>query len=796
MKKIGNVCLFLGLLTCLYYYAAVEAMSCITVGAGYCNNNRQNFLRCFITSNDTELIKVMLKNCSSENGKYENLYIYKSYVSTKFGNLILDLELPSNIRQVFLFNIRDQDHFRLTTSSLNSGLTRLFCRNNVEIESHNFFNYYTGLQNLFVFNLISKTTPSFTNLQFLTFLYARVSGPGSHTFDNTIVSGLTNLSVLYMVSSYFNGITEDAFDNLIMLRYLNLDSNKIRFIEDGAFTGLSNLQLLSLANNRIKLVSKNIFVGLNQLTYLSISENREFPIEALLHTKSVVQLYIQFNDYHTLDSIIFQQMNALSTVYLDNPFVCDCNLAWASRVSQYGIDIFSGECFEPHNVFHEDITNPQLYVNCTQSESLQCFDKSIACPIHQICHNTEEGYYCDCPMGYELNAIAQCGDIDECDEINNCTQTCENTDGSFYCVCDKGYKLSTNGYDCDDVNECQEWNGGCEFGCRNTIGSFQCYCDYGHQLMNETHCESDVLCDVVDSRGYRENLFTCQGGFNLTLTNLICQSTPVPTTQTTERPTSCPIGYSLHNSGECKDVDECVEAICVYTCENTEGSYRCMCEEGYKLATNGYDCDDVNECQIWNGGCQFGCRNTIGSFECYCEYGHKLINETHCEEGIECELVGDSCINALESKYYCQGGFNLSIYNLSCPNVDIQGTNPYMPVQTGSHWVIPTVFLLVISLIANAFLIFMLITVFIYFVRKDNKVQGFLTEEEIEQPQIYRNDNSKESPYNYGEGATNLYEVKDPSGAEFEPKEKKFSSYLAEGYPGIVPDEIAKHQIN
>ena len=62
-------------------------------------------------------------------------------------------------------------------------------------------------------------------------------------------------------------------------------------------------------------------------------------------------------------------------------------------------------------------------------------------------------------------------DEDECDYNNNCQYSCVNTDGSFYCDCDKGYKLEDNGYSCDDINECHELNGGCEFGCRNNIGS-------------------------------------------------------------------------------------------------------------------------------------------------------------------------------------------------------------------------------------------------------------------------------------------------------------------------------------
>ncbi|KAI6660780.1 hypothetical protein LOD99_10228 [Oopsacas minuta] len=590
------------------------------------------------------------------------MYIYKNYYSTTYGEFTIDLDLPYNIQLLYLYNSRDSENMRLTTSSQNTGLTRIYCSYRVELESYNFFNNYTGLQSIYISYLESKTAPSFTNLHYLTYLSARITGPNSQTFDSTIVSGLSNLKFIDLVSSYFNGITKDAFRNLVMLTYLNLGSNKIRFIEDGVFTEMPNMLQLSLANNKIRSASRNVFVGLIALTYLSLSENRGFPTAAFLQTKSVEELHIQYNDYQTLDSIIFQQMNSLINLYVDNPLTCDCNLEWVSRVSQFGIGIYYGECFEPYNVFHEDITNPQLYVNCSQSESLQCFDKSNTCPINQICQNTEDSYFCDCPIGYELNAIIQCGDINECEEVTNCTQACENTDGSYYCVCDVGYELASNGYDCDDINECQEWNGGCEFGCRNTIGSYQCYCQNGHELHNETHCE----------------------------------------------------------------------------------------------------------------------------------------------EGVECELMGESCINLLESNYLCKGGFNLSISNYSCPNVNSQGnlqlnqTSPCIPIQTESQWIIPTAILMGISLVANVILIFVIIIIFIYFVRKDSKMLKLLKAEQTQGANFYRNDNN-ESFYNCVDELRNLDEVKETDTPEYGAMRNDNNNnpdLLAEDYPGNMQDENVRYQMS
>ena len=41
-----------------------------------------------------------------------------------------------------------------------------------------------------------------------------------------------------------------------------------------------------------------------------------------------------------------------------------------------------------------------------------------------------------------------------------------------------------------DINECLEFNGGCQQICDNSIGSFSCSCDEGYELS-----ENLLLCD-------------------------------------------------------------------------------------------------------------------------------------------------------------------------------------------------------------------------------------------------------------------------------------------------------------
>ncbi|XP_064612916.1 fibrillin-2-like isoform X2 [Liolophura sinensis] len=129
------------------------------------------------------------------------------------------------------------------------------------------------------------------------------------------------------------------------------------------------------------------------------------------------------------------------------------------------------------------------------------------------------------------------------------------------------------------------------------------------------------------------------------------------------RPTvcSCRRGFG---QPKCVDINECSLNTdgCQQVCVNTVGSFRCSCRAGYGLLADrknckpvcngltpgicanggtcvrpgvcqcrtGYAlprCDDVNECQIKNGGCSQTCQNLRGSYRCGCRSGYALLSD-------------------------------------------------------------------------------------------------------------------------------------------------------------------------
>ena len=116
------------------------------------------------------------------------------------------------------------------------------------------------------------------------------------------------------------------------------------------------------------------------------------------------------------------------------------------------------------------------------------------------------------------------------------------------------------------------------------------------------------------------------------------------------------------------DINECEENIHIcglHGCNNTNGSYECICNNGYELDDTGKACTgnntsriivngrlsdyatyrknslfsvsilDIDECKLEGPVCPVNsnCNNTVGSYNCFCEEGYRnegYRNKTLC----------------------------------------------------------------------------------------------------------------------------------------------------------------------
>lgn len=94
------------------------------------------------------------------------------------------------------------------------------------------------------------------------------------------------------------------------------------------------------------------------------------------------------------------------------------------------------------------------------------------------------------------------------------------------------------------------------------------------------------------------------------------------------------------------DIDECWEQNggCEGSCENTVGSYHCLCPLGYQLNYDNHTCLDVDECWPDKFNCSHECVNMEGSARCSCLHGYNLQ-----DDGKSCQGEGGAASDYLES---------------------------------------------------------------------------------------------------------------------------------------------------
>ncbi|RUS83482.1 hypothetical protein EGW08_008732, partial [Elysia chlorotica] len=249
----------------------------------------------------------------------------------------------------------------------------------------------------------------------------------------------------------------------------------------------------------------------------------------------------------------------------------------------------------------------------------ECSYETSACPAFSTCVNNPGSYRCLCNTGFQLNADGvcvacsfyefgvDCAQTCACNETN--TAQCQATNGT--CVCLDGW----TGVTCsDNVNECQAADSGnCPSNsrCVDSPGSFRCVCDIGF-------FKSGSLCEPCDATHFGQDCAsTCS-----------CVEANTQDCNDTTGVCTCNTGWSGTNCSV--DVDEC-SAATEYcpgpndTCANFDGYAECPCDSGFYRSLPSDNCQDVNECLDTDlNTCSHPrtCSNTEGSFTCICKDGY------------------------------------------------------------------------------------------------------------------------------------------------------------------------------
>ncbi|KAI0235226.1 Mucin-like protein, partial [Lamellibrachia satsuma] len=377
---------------------------------------------------------------------------------------------------------------------------------------------------------------------------------------------------------------------------------------------------------------------------------------------------------------------------------CNCSTGWEGVYCELDLDgCQDNPCTEGTNCTDltpaEQVTSGKSY-NCSDCPEGTEDNEGTCLPINecdhenprhdceQICVDTAANYTCTCRDGYRLMDNGRnCTDINECDErTSGCEQECKNTDGSFVCSCFNDYTRNTDNMTCtmsQTLNDkCSHMN--CSYGCKNQSNNYVCICQTGYTLNND-----NTTCDDVDECGMRNggcvhNCTNFEGGFNCSCNDgfrlmndkkgckpcqsgtwgkdclLDCNCLNSDTVcDITTGCAECPVGFT---GGDCRvDIDECANSPCDEhaTCNNTIGTFKCVCQAGY-TQYNSTTCQDFDECE--SDPCLNGaeCKNGAKEYMCTCVSGYTGRNcETDIDDcdGSPCQHNG-TCTD-LTNRYRC-----------------------------------------------------------------------------------------------------------------------------------------------
>ncbi|XP_061188876.1 mucin-like protein [Saccostrea echinata] len=338
----------------------------------------------------------------------------------------------------------------------------------------------------------------------------------------------------------------------------------------------------------------------------------------------------------------------------------------------------------------------------------ECFEGTSDCV--QICRNTPGSFYCDCHLGFTLHTDrTSCvkSEHNLCENFENCEYSCGNTTGTLKCVCPLGYELASNDINCKDINECELATTVCEQDCINTKGAFNCTCRPGYFLNGD-----QTSCSECEIPNYGENcskLCECGSGGDrcdpvsgcvclsgwtgvkcdedideCSVDPFICGSDRVCQNLEGSYSCICRDGFDIKGS-KCEDIDECADEslndcpeLTTFCC-NTNGNYTCECQSGFQLIND--ECEDINECETGRHGCSQMCINVDGDYNCACHSGFNLQNDRKM-----CEKVKDTCslFPGLNCSYgciqsaqdpgeiicLCENGFQLASDMKTCIDID------------------------------------------------------------------------------------------------------------------------------
>lgn len=147
-------------------------------------------------------------------------------------------------------------------------------------------------------NLTRITDQTFENLENL--IYLNLGENNIYKVSPAAFDPLVNLKVLWLDKNLLRSLPDDVFyENQDTIEQINLESNQLEFVQKYLFADLEELKQVFLQNNKLNFVHPKAFHSNTKLTRLFLHENRLTTINKDWFTTldDLVELYLDENEF-------------------------------------------------------------------------------------------------------------------------------------------------------------------------------------------------------------------------------------------------------------------------------------------------------------------------------------------------------------------------------------------------------------------------------------------------------------------------------------------------------------------
>ncbi|KAK6165555.1 hypothetical protein SNE40_022462 [Patella caerulea] len=227
---------------------------------------------------------------------------------------------------------------------------------------------------------LSALSPGiFQNLPVLKLIEIRSSN--IETIESGVFSNIHHLDSILISSSTVGTIATTAFSNCSQIETIAISYCTISAVQLGAFTNLTNLTRLEIYSSNISDIEQSAFQNISNIKSLDLFLNDITDLKQGAFTEVVpVSANIYSNTFGRIECNTFEGLFAVAErkQFYSNKFKCNCGIAWILRHGLYTHTLSNNECSD---------ASPKSLRRKSLQEVLPS-SKMANCVIPEACRNS------------------------------------------------------------------------------------------------------------------------------------------------------------------------------------------------------------------------------------------------------------------------------------------------------------------------------------------------------------------------------------------------------------------------